>query len=153
VTLKKLAQDPPTVWHLINNDNYYIFRATGASTTSLTVKIFRNNRINNPNDYRMFLNRQSRNTPVTNEFDNYISTPPPDKPMQTLSYWKAKSATSPHLGLMAWDTFAVPATGAGVERMFSKSGRVASGPVHVYKQPRFGRQCSIKIFLFEMETH
>ena len=27
---------------------------------------------------------------------------------------------------MARDTFAVPATGAGVERMFSKSGRVAT---------------------------
>ena len=27
---------------------------------------------------------------------------------------------------MARDTFAVPATGAGVERVFSKSGRVAS---------------------------
>ncbi len=74
----------------------------------------------------MFLNRQSRTAVVANEFDNYILTSLPDKAMQTLSYWKVKSIDSPHLGLVARDTFAVPATGAGVERMFSKSGRVAS---------------------------
>ena len=78
-----------------------------------------------PNDYRMFLSRQNRNAEVANEFDDDISTPPPDKAMQTLSYWKVKSVDSPHLGLIARDTFAVPATSAGVERMFSKSGRVA----------------------------
>jgi hypothetical protein len=37
-----------------------------------------------------------------------------------------RNIISHHLGLMARDTFAVPATGAGVERMFSKSRRVAS---------------------------
>ena len=79
-----------------------------------------------PDDYRMFLNRQNRTAVVTNEFDSYMSTPSPDKAMHTLSYWKIKSVDSPHLGLMARDTLAVPATGAGVERIFSKSGRVAS---------------------------
>ena len=79
-----------------------------------------------PNNYRMFLNRQNRAAAITNEFDNYISAPPPDKTIQTLSYWKIKSIDWPHLGLMARDTFAIPATGAEVERIFSKGGRVAS---------------------------
>ena len=79
-----------------------------------------------PNDYRIFLNKKNRLTTTANEFDNYITSLPPDKPVHTLSYWKTKSVSLPHLGLMARDIFAVPATGAGVERMFSKSGRVAS---------------------------
>ena len=79
-----------------------------------------------PDDYRSFLNRQNYNAIRTNEFDNYIAMPPPDGKTHTLDYWKVWSIESPHLGLMARDTFAVPATGAGVERMFSKSGRVAS---------------------------
>ena len=77
-------------------------------------------------DYRSFLNRQSRDSALTNEFDNYIAMPPPDGKTHTLDYWRVRSIESPHLGLMARDIFAVPATGAGVERMFSKSGRVAS---------------------------
>src|SRR5437667_12629223 len=43
--------------------------------------------------------------------------------VKTLDYWRDHSHDFPHLNLMARDTFAVPATGAGVERMFSKSGR------------------------------
>ena len=31
-----------------------------------------------PDDYRSFLNRQSRDAALTNEFDNYIAMPPPD---------------------------------------------------------------------------
>ena len=79
-----------------------------------------------PDDYRSFLNRQSREAAVTNEFDNYLLMPPPDRKTHTLDYWKVQSIEWPHLGLMVRDTFPVPATGAGVERIFSKSGRVAS---------------------------
>src|SRR5437667_4581329 len=46
--------------------------------------------------------------------------------VKTLDYWRDHSHDFPHLNLMARDTFAVPATGAGVERVFSKSGRVAT---------------------------
>src|SRR5947207_1460608 len=77
-----------------------------------------------PDDYRSFLNRQSREAAVTNEFDNYLLMPPPDRKTHTLDYWKVQSIEWPHLGLMVRDTFPVPATGAGVERIFSKSGRV-----------------------------
>jgi hypothetical protein len=77
-------------------------------------------------DYRSFLNQQSLNAAVQNEFDQYLVSPSPDGKIRTLDYWKHQSVQWPHLGRMARDTFAVPATGAGVERIFSQSGRVAS---------------------------
>ena len=51
---------------------------------------------------------------------------PPDGKTHTLDYWTIRSIEWPHLVLMAWDIFAVPGTGPGVERVFSKSGCVAS---------------------------
>jgi hypothetical protein len=43
-----------------------------------------------------------------------------------MDYWRDFSHGFPHLSLMARNTFSVPATGAGVERMFSTSGREAT---------------------------
>lgn len=79
-----------------------------------------------PDDYRSFLNRQSREAALANEFDIYLTMPPPDRKTRTLDYWKDRSIEWPHLALMVRDTFPVPATGAGVERTFSQSRRVAS---------------------------
>jgi hypothetical protein len=61
-----------------------------------------------------------------NEFDRYIDTPPPAKQIKTLEYWKNHDSDFPGLKHMIHNTFAVPATGAGVERMFSRNGRVAT---------------------------
>jgi hypothetical protein len=61
-----------------------------------------------------------------NEFDRYIDTPPPAKKIKTLEYWKNHDSDFPRLKHMIRDTLAVPATGAGVERMFSKSGKIAT---------------------------
>lgn len=77
-------------------------------------------------DYRSFLHKYSRQSTAENEFDLYLSTPAPSKRVKTLDYWRDHLSDFPHLNLMARDTFAVPATGAGVERTFSKSGRVAT---------------------------
>jgi len=79
-----------------------------------------------PFQYRSFLHQQVQDSTIENEFDRYLLTPPPDKKVKTLDYWRDHSHDFPHLKLMARDIFAVPATGAGVERMFSKSGRVAT---------------------------
>ena len=76
--------------------------------------------------YHSFLHQQVHGSTAENEFDRYLLTPPPDKKVKTLDYWHDHSHDFPHLNLMARDRFAVPATGAGVERMFSKSGRVAT---------------------------
>ena len=77
-------------------------------------------------DYRSFLNKAGQGAASQNEFDRYLISPPPDKRTTTLGYWKDHAILFPHLSLMARDRFAVPATGAGVERTFSKSGRVAT---------------------------
>jgi hypothetical protein len=77
-------------------------------------------------DYRSFLHESVRRGTIQNEFDRYLLTPPPERKTKTLEYWKAHTMLFPHLNLMARDVFAVPATGAGVERTFSKSGRVAT---------------------------
>jgi hAT family C-terminal dimerisation region len=62
-----------------------------------------------------------------NEFDRFINSPVEDNDdMDTLDWWKLNYKMFPHLARMACDVFAVPATGAGVERQFSKSGRVAT---------------------------
>jgi hypothetical protein len=83
----------------------------------------------NPFQYRSFLHQQVQGSTSENEFDRYLLTPPPDKKVKTLDYWHDHSHDFPHLNVMVRDTFAVPATGAGVERMFSKSGRVATWTV------------------------
>ena len=61
-------------------------------------------------------------------FDRYLKYPPPPlhEHISTLEWWKQHKSIFPRLALMARDTFAVPGTGAGIERVFSKSGRVAS---------------------------
>src|SRR5436190_1299712 len=78
-------------------------------------------------DYRAYLHQHSRSLTISqNEFDRYIDTSSPVKKIKTLEYWKDHISDFPHLKFMIHDTFAVPATGAGVEHMFSRSGRVAT---------------------------
>src|SRR5436309_8566815 len=74
------------------------------------------------NDYRTALNKVAASRTMLNEYDRYMSTEPSTG--TTLESWKQLQPALPHLALMARDTFAVPATGAGVERQFSKSGRI-----------------------------
>lgn len=76
-------------------------------------------------DYAMMLRLANSKREATNEFDFYLSSPSPVH-KDTLGWWKANSSSYSRLSIMARDTFAVPATGAGVEREFSKSGRVAT---------------------------
>ena len=59
-----------------------------------------------------------------NEYDHYLQSPAPAV-FDTLGWWKEHQAVYPRLSRMARDNFAVPATGAGIEREFSKSGRGA----------------------------
>ena len=76
--------------------------------------------------YRSFLHEQERGSTAENEFDRYLLSPSPDRKVKTLDYWRDHSPEFPRLNLMARNTFAVSATGAGVERIFSRSGRVAT---------------------------
>jgi hypothetical protein len=68
------------------------------------------------------LNKIAASRVTHNEYDRYLTTESPTG--TTLESWKQLQPAYPRLALMARDTFAVPATGAGVERQFSKSGRI-----------------------------
>jgi hypothetical protein len=79
------------------------------------------------NNYRTMLHRLTAHQVKQNEFDRFIDSPVEDNDdMDTLDWWKLNYKMFPHLAQMARDVYAVPATGAGVERQFSKSGRVAT---------------------------
>jgi hypothetical protein len=77
-------------------------------------------------DYYRALARAQELRGVQNEFDLYLSAPTAQKKKDPLGWWKINAPSYPCLALMFRDTFAVPATGAGVEREFSKSGRVVT---------------------------
>ena len=61
-----------------------------------------------------------------NEYDTYVSAPRIAYKTTSLQYWKENERQFSHMARMARDVFAVPATGAGVERQFSRSGRIAT---------------------------
>ena len=59
-----------------------------------------------------------------NEYDRYISSPLVNYKIPVLEWWRQNESDYPQLRLMVRDTLAVPATGVGVERQFSSSGRI-----------------------------
>src|SRR5579859_3845661 len=59
-----------------------------------------------------------------NEFTNYLATKRDKSVKDPLAWWFKSQSIFPKLSKMAHDVYAVPATGAGVEREFSISGRV-----------------------------
>jgi hAT family C-terminal dimerisation region len=78
-------------------------------------------------DYEKFIqSMQSKITPQ-NEFDAYLKAGPVllnSGVQSALNWWAKNKDVYPALSRMARDTLAVPCTGAGVEREFSKSRRV-----------------------------
>jgi hypothetical protein len=60
----------------------------------------------------------------SNEYDRYISSPLVNVKISILEWWHQNEDSYPQLSQMVRDTLAVPATGAGVERQFSRSGRI-----------------------------
>ena len=76
-------------------------------------------------DYRAALEQLAASEVSQNEFDRYMNQPP-DLGIGTLEWWQQHQSLFPRLSMMARDTFAVPATGAGVERQFSLSARVTT---------------------------
>ena len=82
---------------------------------------------------------------TTNEYDTYINTPRiQEKGLQLLDIWRNYLGPAlPHMGFMARDVFAVPATGAGVERVFSRSGKVETK-----LRPRIDPDTTSKIMMY-----
>ena len=60
-----------------------------------------------------------------NEFDRYMQLPLVYN-TRPLDHWPKDQHEFPHLAPMVKDVYSMPASSAGVEREFSKSGRVAS---------------------------
>jgi hAT family C-terminal dimerisation region len=64
---------------------------------------------------------------IQNEFDRYLLAPPAPHGTKTLEYWRKTGCYEfPHMALMVRDVYAVPASGAGVEREFNKSVKIAN---------------------------
>jgi len=64
---------------------------------------------------------------ATNEYDRYIHSPILKYKIDELDYWRdASNLEFQQLSMMVRNTLAVPGTGAGVEREFSVSVRVAT---------------------------
>jgi hypothetical protein len=61
-----------------------------------------------------------------NEFSSYMTIRRDGTATDPLKWWKGSQTLYPKLSKMARDVLAVPATGAGVEREFSISGRVVT---------------------------
>jgi len=61
-----------------------------------------------------------------NEFSSYMQIKRDGNVNDPVTWWKGSQALYPKLSGMARDVLAVPATGAGVEREFSVSGRVVT---------------------------
>jgi hAT family C-terminal dimerisation region/Domain of unknown function (DUF4413) len=79
-------------------------------------------------DYRRKL-LNSVDARVQNEFDRYMASPraiPVPGKSSILGWWKQNVHEYAHLSCMFHDVYGVPASSAGVEREFSKSGRVAT---------------------------
>jgi len=75
-------------------------------------------------DFEQMLSSLPRDS-ISNEYDIYINAPRSNEKGDILQIWRRLSKTEyVRLGLMVRDILAVPATGAGVERQFSKSGKV-----------------------------
>jgi hypothetical protein len=78
------------------------------------------------NDYVRALEAGRKQRGIQNEYDRYLAAPHAHKKKDPLGWWRLHASEYPRLAKMFRDTFAVPATGAGVEREFSKGRRVAS---------------------------
>ena len=77
------------------------------------------------NDFALFIEEQVRQQ-RKNEFDHYMSLPPPSaRSVTALEWWHRNSNEYARLARIVSDVLAVPATGAGVERIFSIAGKVA----------------------------
>jgi hypothetical protein len=78
------------------------------------------------NDYRKVVQNLRKRQRLKSEAEQYLEAEPDGDEISILAWWAKHQHRYPGLAKMARDVFAVPATGAGVEREFSKSGKVAT---------------------------
>ena len=95
-----------------------------ASVVHVPAKCRRNDDEDDDNEFRWcIIDRQGQRP--ENEFDRYMQLPL-EYNSRPLDSWRKNQHDFPHLAHMFRNVYAILASGAGVEREFSKSGRVAS---------------------------
>ena len=68
-----------------------------------------------------------RQEPKLDELEQYLEDPEePELDVKVLQWWAAKESKWPNLAKMAKQYFALPASSAGVERVFSAAGKMHS---------------------------
>jgi len=79
------------------------------------------------NDYHIAVSKAQKKYSTSNEFDNYLHHDvflTDGQKCDVLGWWRINHPNYPDLAKMFRTSHAVPATGAGVEREFSISGRI-----------------------------
>ena len=62
---------------------------------------------------------------MSDELDEYLRSPPEDDAdLNVLAWWASKAGRWPHLAKMVRQFHALPASSAGVERVFSAAGKM-----------------------------
>ena len=115
--------------YLIHRDTYRksIQNASSSFVSILDAKRKRKNGSDHMADYYYnTLMKDSGTEEERDEFELYMNQPATsfttdETPLQ---FWKRNENLYPHLALFARDSLGVPATGAGVERLFSESGKI-----------------------------
>ena len=115
--------------YLIHRDIYRksIQNASSSFVSILDAKRKRKNGSDHMADYYYnTLMKDSGTEEERDEFELYMNQPATsfttdETPLQ---FWKRNENLYPHLALFARDSLGVPATGAGVERLFSESGKI-----------------------------
>jgi hypothetical protein len=78
-------------------------------------------------DFKQSMLDSANTISFSDEFDRYIKSPRSgDNATPLLARWRTLRHDFPRLAMMARDVYAVPASSAGVEREFSKGGKVAT---------------------------
>jgi hAT family C-terminal dimerisation region len=107
-------------------ESQYANRNVGDTASTVTSDTRKRKTSDDPsNDFnKSMLEAMSTATPG-NELDRYLQVPLSSDSVSTLVQWKHLQHEFPHLAMMAWDVYAVPASSAGVEWEFSKGGKIA----------------------------
>jgi len=107
-----------------NYQNMHFDNMTNGASTVAPAKRRRNDDEDDDDEFRRrIIDRQGQR--LENEFDRYMQLPL-EYDSKPLDSWRKNQHDFPHLAQMFRDVYAAPASGAGVEREFSKGGRVAS---------------------------
>jgi hypothetical protein len=108
------------------DDNYANIRLSTIEKSTALTGFSQKRKANQLDDeYDRYLDEELSPSRGGHELDMYLLEPTVHIKF-ALDYWRDNHQKYPHLAMMARDVFAVPPSGAGVEREFSIAGKVAT---------------------------